>query len=371
MYPPWSCSVVLFRGPVPWSCSVVLFRSPAPCSYSVLQRRSLRNRTFPRKPSLILPIIEEESLCACRACSQTRLGCTRSIFAEEALVATTSSTFGSFRGRGLRKRYAALLRPLEQLFPSWLHPVKRVQTNGLDLHLDARTESTNEVSLTDGGYEQEETEFMEGVVQPGNVFVDIGANVGYFTCLASRWVGEAGQVYAIEPDRINFRHLRRNVRTNKCTANVQAVRAAASEAEGTTVLHRSLVNCGDHRIYADGVDTRIGEPVRTVAVDDFVAAAPRVDFVKMDVQGAETLVLDGMQQTLAANAEHIALLIEWWPYGLAQSGSSAVELRKRLTRHGLSLWTMDGEPATGVCAPGLETQSEHYVNVVATREWRW
>lgn len=282
----------------------------------------------------------------------------------------TSSLTGSLRGRGFRKRYAALLRPFEQLFPDWLHPVRRIQMRGLELHLDARTEATNEESLTDGGYEVEETEFMQRAVCPGDVFVDVGANVGYFTCLASRWVGVEGQVFAVEPDRINHRLLRRNLRANHCQGNVVAHRAAASSEAGTTVLHRSLINCGDHRIYEDDATSRVGEKVRTVSIDEVVGAGARVDFVKMDVQGAEVLVVEGMQQTLAANAERIALLIEWWPYGLAQCGSSADALRALLTQHGLQLWTLDGAPV-GAEDPALAERPEHYTNVVVSREWRW
>ncbi|MEM7165307.1 MAG: FkbM family methyltransferase [Planctomycetota bacterium] len=284
---------------------------------------------------------------------------------------TSSSASLSLRGRGLRKRYAALLRPLERLFPGWLHPVRRIESRGLDLHLDARTEATNDVSLTDGEYEVEETTFMERAVKDGDVFVDLGANIGYFTCLASRWVGAQGRVLAIEPDRINFRHLRRNIRVNGGDSNTTAVRAAASVKAGTTVLHRSLVNCGDHRIYSDDASSRIGERVRTVAIDDLVGSGRRVDFVKMDVQGAETLVVSGMQRTLEQNAPHIALLIEWWPYGLAQCGSSAAELMQLLEKHGLDLWSLDGEQIADACDPARAEQPEYYLNVVATRAWRW
>ena len=248
--------------------------------------------------------------------------------------------------------------------PGLLHPVRRVEVNGLDLHLDERTESVNAESLTDGNYEADEIRFMERFVRPGDTFLDLGANVGFVSCQAARWVGDKGQVFAFEPDRLNFRLLRRNLRTNR-SGVVEAVRAAVSESNGTITLHRSLVNCGDHRIYGVEAGKRVEEQVRTIQLDDYLESrASRVDFVKMDVQGAESLVVRGMQRILAENRDHITLLVEWWPHGLERAGSSPAELAELFSRHGLNFWTLDGEPATDLCDPERLADPSFYTNVI-------
>ena len=139
-------------------------------------------------------------------------------------------------------------------------------------------------------------------VRPGDVVLDIGANVGFHTLIAARIVGPVGHVYAIEPFPQNVAALAHNVALNAFT-QVTVIEAAAWRVEGRADL---IVSGEPTWARLDAVRERGGAetsvPVRLVAIDDLVREAlvrpPAV--VKMDIEGAEIEALQGMARTLAA-----------------------------------------------------------------------
>ena len=91
------------------------------------------------------------------------------------------------------------------------------------------------------------------------------------------------------------------------------------------MLYLSPQNLGDHRIFND--EDRTGQNVKLVPGDQLLMAeCERIDFIKIDTQGAEAHVIEGMQETIRANRDHLDMIIEFWPYGLQQAGRSAREL---------------------------------------------
>lgn len=149
-----------------------------------------------------------------------------------------------------------------------------------------------------GALEAAEHALLARVVGPGMVAVDVGANVGFHTLGLARRVGAEGRVYALEPDPDNFRLLERTVREARL-GQVRLLRQAAGEGAGEHTLYLSAVNRGDHRLTPDDTESRRAVTVSTVVLDAVLADAPRVDFVKIDVQGAELSVLRGLERTLA------------------------------------------------------------------------
>jgi FkbM family methyltransferase len=168
------------------------------------------------------------------------------------------------------------------------------------------------------GYEPELTGLIQRQTKPGNVAVDIGANIGYYTLILARCVGPQGRVFAFEPDPVNFALLKKNVETNGY-ANVVLVNKALSDKAASAKLFLATDNLGDHRIFDPG-DGRRSIPIETVALDDFMADPPvSVDVIKMDVQGAEYRALRGMRSVLA-RSKSLTLFSEFWPYGLFKAG---------------------------------------------------
>ena len=167
-------------------------------------------------------------------------------------------------------------------------------------------------------------------VPAGSTVVDVGANVGFFTMKFALWVGEQGRVIAVEPDRENFEVLVAKVKKAGLQDRVRLHQAAAAAETGSVRLRRNELHPGDHRIsfHPEGI------PVPAVTVDDLVAAAaPRsVSLVKIDVQGAEMLVLKGARRML--DQLHPALFVEVDDRALRHFGSSAEALLEHMQRSG-------------------------------------
>lgn len=158
---------------------------------------------------------------------------------------------------------------------------------------------------------------LRSYVKPGEVVIDIGANVGFFTKRFARWVSGDGFVIAVEPETFNFHQLLRNLDNSGAAAAVRPVQGVAAEQPGTLKLAVNPIHPGDHKIAPEGVD------VTAFTIDDLVLkeAAARVCLMKIDVQGAEERVLRGAQETI--QRDHPAILVEMDDEALRQMGSSA------------------------------------------------
>lgn len=138
-------------------------------------------------------------------------------------------------------------------------------------------------------------------VSPGDAVYDVGANLGYVAMSLARRVGLHGKVAAFEPVPENVELLRQNIAINRIT-NIDVFDVAASEAAGEAII-RLAENLSTASLIWHQQDTSAVEiTVKTIAVDDLVRngklALPT--FVKIDVEGAEALVIQGMRQTIAA-----------------------------------------------------------------------
>lgn len=140
-------------------------------------------------------------------------------------------------------------------------------------------------------------------VSPGQTVYDIGANIGYVSLSLAKRVGPHGRVFAFEPVPQNIEFLRRTLEANRLTT-VRLLEAAASNTSGDAVI-RMTENLSTPSLVWHRKNPASKElTVKTVVIDHLVEAGeiPRPSFVKIDVEGAEGLVLQGMRNTiLAAN----------------------------------------------------------------------
>jgi FkbM family methyltransferase len=162
---------------------------------------------------------------------------------------------------------------------------------------------------------QSETRLFRELIKPGMTVIDVGANIGYFSLLASTLVGPDGRVHAFEPDPVNFGLLRKSVRLNHAS-NIKIVQAALSSSDESIQLFLNSDNKGDHRIWEATGESRTKITVRAMTLDQYLnETATAADFIKIDVQGAEGQVLEGMEETLA-QAPPTYLILEFWPEAL-------------------------------------------------------
>ena len=165
-------------------------------------------------------------------------------------------------------------------------------------------------------------------VQPGDTAYDIGSNIGYVSLALAKRVGRQGRVFAFEPIPRNLQRIRENIGNNGL-ANIQVFDVAASDRRGETLI-RIAENLATASLVWHKNDSRASKIViRTVAIDELLQegkiSAPA--FVKIDVEGAEGLVLRGMRQTLASS--RAVLFVECSDAGRETAWHLLVELGYR------------------------------------------
>jgi FkbM family methyltransferase len=158
-----------------------------------------------------------------------------------------------------------------------------------------------------GTYERHMQQLFRECIRPGATIFDVGANAGFFTLLASKLAGDSGRVYAFEPLPRNLDFLERHIRLNEI-ANVHvgalAITATSGEAHFRSAPHASMGGL------SEGGNLR----VITASLDDLIASgrAARPDFIKMDIEGAESNALRGAAELLAGGPLTIALSTHGW-----------------------------------------------------------
>lgn len=193
----------------------------------------------------------------------------------------------------------------------------------------------------EGVWEPFETELVLAALAPGDVFVDAGANIGYFSVLAAAAVGEGGAVFAFEPDPANAALLRESVRRNGFEGIVTVAECALAREPGSATLYLSADNLGDHQLFAAG---EAREHVAVTQVNGAACLAGKVDalaMVKVDTQGFEYEVLAGLMPLLRDHPRSPRLLVELTPHSLAQAGASGRALVELLAGLGQSMWIVD------------------------------
>lgn len=175
-----------------------------------------------------------------------------------------------------------------------------------------------------GHWEYYETLLLMKHLKYGDVFLDVGANIGYYSLIAAHRVGGEGRVIAVEPEAHNFQLLQKNRHLNGFESVIKTFQCALSNSNTSSTLYLSDHNYGDHRAFP-GLDHQRQETVKSMVGDQLVGTQ-QVDFIKVDTQGAEFHVLSGLRDTIARNRAHLKLIVEFSPYGLRHSGVDGHQL---------------------------------------------
>jgi len=209
---------------------------------------------------------------------------------------------------------------------------------------------TQETILLEDGWDPLLTQFTRKTLGPGAVFIDVGANVGYFSLIAAQCVGDSGRVVAIEPNPSVADQLKGNVERSKLS-NVIIEQTACSDSSSTLTLYipdeSKLGQASLSKSNAGGVKS---VQVRSVTLDQLIRdhALETVTFVKIDVEGAELIVLRGMTDTLRRLRPIIVL--ELVPDLLVNLGTTKDEVIAFLTSFSYSIVSMGGHE-NYICRP--------------------
>jgi FkbM family methyltransferase len=187
---------------------------------------------------------------------------------------------------------------------------------------------------------------LDRLVSPGATVVDVGANIGYNTVHAARLAGPRGRVVAVEPTPDNLEVLRRNVESAELD-NVVVEPVAAGREAGVRALFVRGARSAVNSLFADSCYASVTDvlQVAVLPLDELVEGP--VDVVKIDVEGAELDVLEGMPRLLRAPPK--ALIVEWHPLLQAMAGYLPDELPRWLLRRG---WRLQAASHTTVRSLG-------------------
>lgn len=232
--------------------------------------------------------------------------------------------------------------------PFWARMPADLGSLSFRCHL--RDRIMREVCLT-GRYEPQETALLQKLLEPGMVFVDVGANWGYFTLAAAHLVGRTGRVISVEADPRACRTLRGNVARNSLDF-VRVFEMAASDGAGVVRMQEydsAADDSGNFGLARTTTTVENGQrfDVTCHPLDDVLdeAQVKHVDLLKMDIEGAEGRALEGLSRSLAAR--RIArILLEVHPRHLLDQGTSAARVISRLRGYGYRGWKIDHSAAS-------------------------
>ena len=197
-----------------------------------------------------------------------------------------------------------------------------------------------------GIWEPNLTHWVGWRLKEGDVFVDIGANIGYYTLLASRLVGKTGRVIAIEVSPTTFRQLTKNVQRSGA-ANIELLNIAVSDVLGKLKVYRAPSG----NIGKTGVFQRDGfmyeAEVEAAPLSKLISPGTmrRVRLIKIDVEGSEGAVITGMEPLLEFACNDLKLVVEFWPESLRAGGWDPDELINKFSRRGFHIYQLENDYA--------------------------
>lgn len=196
-------------------------------------------------------------------------------------------------------------------------PVLRRRVFDYELELDLADPGIAKTLAIFGQRELEHRWILQRVLRPGMVAWDCGANIGYYAVMEARLVGSTGFVYTCEPAPMNIAFLRRNIALNGLTDRVAIEECAISNCDATATFHLSelsnvhTLHPTSHRTGA-AVARMSGRTitVRTFDVPTFLSGKRSVDLVRMDIEGHEVEVFDGIARAVRAGQFRGMILFE-------------------------------------------------------------
>jgi FkbM family methyltransferase len=212
-----------------------------------------------------------------------------------------------------------------------------IKIDGQKLYLDK--EDSLLLSTRKDDYDKFEIECLKQIIKKGDIVVDLGANIGYYTLILAQLVGELGHVYAFEPEPSNFELLSKNVKENNHN-HVTLVQKAVSDKNSKINLYVSKRNFASHRIF-DGEDKRESIEIDVITLDEYFKNFEKpIKFIKIDVEGAEGATLLGASKIIK-NSKNLVIMMEYFPKWIKKFGDVPEEILKSLVEKKFKLFNIN------------------------------
>jgi FkbM family methyltransferase len=320
-------------------------------------------------------------------------------FANEVFV--VFSRLHSRSSVGMSTHFAAYIESLESLNPEPQNvPMTPVVNNRMavyvgdnlaltrtiydhKIYVDTRNLDLAPHILLDGYWEQWITNVFLSVVQPGMRVVEIGANMGWYSLLAGANIGPAGKLVSFEANPRMAEILRRNISINGFLDRAQVVNKAVFSANqtlefgvydkymgGSSLFAARAQTASDHS--RDGIfDPQANDKfqvieVEAVTLDSSFAQGSKVDFIKIDAEGAEPHILAGANRLLAENKD-VQIMTEFAPQLLLRGGSSAEEFYASIRALGFRVLRIEEDSSLVESDLSGLTQGPHHHDVILRR----
>lgn len=213
-----------------------------------------------------------------------------------------------------------------------------------------------------GRYENDVTDFFLRNLRPDSHCMDLGTNFGYFLCLMAR-SSPMGRTLGVEPDSELSTIAQDNLFLNGVHEHSEVIRGAVADQIGELTLHRREFRSGNTSVIR--LDEAYTDYFNEPAAESFVAPSftidaladrlgGRVDFIKIDVEGAEPLALAGAIRTVAGNPG-IAIVMEWSPGQIRAAGFEISDLVQRIAALELKCFTLTANGEAPLPLTALET----------------
>ena len=212
--------------------------------------------------------------------------------------------------------------------------------------------------VANGVYHPKMTQVVKETVREGMTCVDVGAHIGYFTLIMAKLVGQSGRVFAFEPEPNNFQLLRRNIEINGYDTIFPFFKAV-SNINGTAILYVDKLGMGSHSLAAiEG-----GSPIEVEvgALDSFFSNTHPIDFIKVDVEGAEMAVFQGMKGIIERN-KHLTIITEFLAHGLLALRTQPKDFLEAIQGYGFTIYDIgEGERPRCPVSPGQPTDIDDLI----------
>ncbi len=225
-------------------------------------------------------------------------------------------------------------------------PTRSIVTTAAGDRFDCGTQDLIQRSIyAFGVWEPATSAFIASRLRPGDTFVDVGANIGYYAVVASPLVGAKGRVVAFEPSPSIRAELESNLALNAC-ANVRVSPTAVSNVDGIAVIHRAPnVNRGSSSLLASrGFEAETSVPTaplsRLLSAEEWATAR----IIKIDAEGSEGRVLEGMLDCLPQTRPDLEIVVEVSPQEVTAQGHDEAQIVRQFGELGFHAYALENLP---------------------------